>query len=115
MATIAVYKFAHLSRQEVEAMSGVSLAETKVYQEAKANGIAEGKTEDIAEDRTEGKAEGQLEERRSLILRQLSRRVGELTPTLRSQVQALSLAQLESLGESLLDFVGIEDLERWLR
>ncbi|MEH2344482.1 MULTISPECIES: hypothetical protein [unclassified Nostoc] len=32
---IAVYKFANLSREEVEAMLGVKLEETRVYQEAK--------------------------------------------------------------------------------
>jgi predicted transposase YdaD len=107
ITTIAVYKFTHLSRQEVEAMIGVSLEETRAFQEVKAEGIAEVKAE--------GKAEGKLEEGRSLILRQLSRRVGDLTPVLRSQVEALSLLQLESLGEALLDFTRVEDLEQWLR
>ncbi len=111
ITTIAVYKFTHLSRQEVEAMIGVSLEETRAFQEVKAEGIAEGK----AEGKAEGIAEGKLEEGRSLILRQLSRRVGDLTPVLRSQVQALSLLQLESLGEALLDFTRVEDLEQWLR
>ncbi|MHC5753427.1 MAG: hypothetical protein ACYTXF_22895 [Nostoc sp.] len=32
---IAVYKFVNLSREEVEAMLGVKLEETRVYQEAK--------------------------------------------------------------------------------
>jgi len=40
IATIAVYKFANLSREEVEAMLGLS-AQTKVYQEAKAEGRLE--------------------------------------------------------------------------
>jgi predicted transposase/invertase (TIGR01784 family) len=99
ITTIAVYKFTHLSRQEVETMIGVSLEETRAFQEVKAEGIAEGK----------------LEEGRSLILRQLSRRVGELTPAVRSQIQSLSLTQLESLGEALLDFTEAEDLNQWLR
>jgi predicted transposase/invertase (TIGR01784 family) len=111
ITTITVYKFTHLSRQEVEAMIGVSLEETRVYQEAKADGKAEG----LAEGNAKGKAEGQLEEGQSLILRQLPRRVGDLTPALRLQVQALSLPQLESLGEALLDFTRVEDLEQWLR
>jgi predicted transposase YdaD len=50
-----------------------------------------------------------------LILRQLTRRIGSLAAEMRSQVQALSLAQLESLGEALLDFAEAGDLERWLR
>jgi len=47
IATIAVYKFANLSREEVEAMLGLS-AQTKVYQEAKAEGRAEGRLEMLA-------------------------------------------------------------------
>jgi predicted transposase/invertase (TIGR01784 family) len=38
ITTIAVYKFANLSREEVEAMLGLKLEETRVYQEAKAEG-----------------------------------------------------------------------------
>ena len=50
----------------------------------------------------------------ALILRQLTRRVGSLAPEMLVQVQALSLAQLESLGEALLDFAEAGDLVRWL-
>jgi predicted transposase/invertase (TIGR01784 family) len=38
----AVYKFANLSREEVEAMLGVKLEETRVYQEAKQEGLEQG-------------------------------------------------------------------------
>ncbi len=41
ITTIAVYKFASLSREEVEAMLGLSLEETRVYQDAKAEGREE--------------------------------------------------------------------------
>lgn len=55
------------------------------------------------------------EEARSLILRQLTRRVGELPQSARSQIDHLSLPQLEALGEVLLDFNGSADLEAWLQ
>ncbi|MEH1989032.1 hypothetical protein [Nostoc sp.] len=42
---IAVYKFANLSREKVEAMLGVKLEETRVYQEAKQEGREELKLE----------------------------------------------------------------------
>ncbi|MEH2434437.1 MAG: DUF2887 domain-containing protein [Nostoc sp.] len=45
ITTIAVYKFANLSREEVEAMLGVKLEETRVYQEAKQEGRKEGREE----------------------------------------------------------------------
>jgi predicted transposase YdaD len=51
----------------------------------------------------------------SLILRLLTRRIGEVSPERRSQVQALSLPQLEALGEALLDFSEPTDLDEWLR
>ena len=41
ISTIAVYKFSSLTREEVEAMLGLSLEQTRVYQEAKAEGRAE--------------------------------------------------------------------------
>ncbi|MDB9400810.1 hypothetical protein PN459_12635 [Microcystis aeruginosa CS-567/02-A1] len=41
MTTIAVYKLSSLSREEVEAMLGVSLEQTRVYQDAKAEGREE--------------------------------------------------------------------------
>ncbi|OKH36616.1 hypothetical protein NIES2119_16435 [[Phormidium ambiguum] IAM M-71] len=90
ITTIMVYKFTNLSRQEVEAMLGISLQQTRVYQEARED------------------------EAKSLILRLLTRRVGEVPDSLRSQIETLSLTQLESLGEALLDFSNLSDLEVWL-
>jgi len=90
--TIVVYKFPQLSRDEIESMLGLSeLKQTKVYQEA------------------------MLEEGQSLILRQLNRRIGDVSPEMRSQIQALSLDQLEALGEALLDFSEPADLINWLK
>jgi hypothetical protein len=54
-------------------------------------------------------------EERSLILRQLNRRVGALDSVTEHQVMNLSLAQLELLGEALLDFSEMADLQNWLR
>ncbi|MCA2562978.1 DUF4351 domain-containing protein, partial [Microcystis sp. M40BS1] len=59
--------------------------------------------------------EGRQEGESALVLRQLSRRLGEVTPEQRSQIQSLSINQLEALGEALLDFTKPEDLEEWWR
>jgi predicted transposase YdaD len=83
------------------------LRESPWYQEIRQEGRQE--------DEQRGRTEGRTEEARSLILRQLTRRLGELTPENRSQVESLSLERLESLGEALLDFSSSSDLERWLR
>ncbi|GAX45705.1 hypothetical protein NIES4075_67260 [Tolypothrix sp. NIES-4075] len=45
ITTIAVYKFSSLSREEVEAMLGLTLEQTRVYQEAKAEGREEREAE----------------------------------------------------------------------
>jgi predicted transposase YdaD len=98
--TIVVYKFPQLSRQEIEQMLGLSeIRQTRVYQEAL----------------QEGQQEGRQEEGLSLVLRLLSRQVGALTPELEAQIRNLSLAQIEALGEALLDFANSSDLREWLR
>ena len=51
---------------------------------------------------------------RSLALRILTRKFGELPATLRSRIDALTIDQLNHLGEDLLDFQALSDLETWL-
>lgn len=60
----------------------------------------------------EGEQRGEQRER-SLIIRQLTRRVGELPQEVRERIETLSIEQLENLGEALLDFQAIADLETW--
>lgn len=57
ITTIAVYKFANLSREEVEAMLGVKLEETRVYQEAKQEGMELGLELGIQQGREQAKVE----------------------------------------------------------
>jgi hypothetical protein len=49
-----------------------------------------------------------------LVLRQLQRKLGPLSPALEQQVGQLNLAGLERLGEALLDFSNQADLVAWL-
>jgi hypothetical protein len=56
-----------------------------------------------------------LANERSLILRLLTRRIGPIAPPLETQIRSLSLTQLEDLGEALLDFTQLSDLENWLQ
>lgn len=50
----------------------------------------------------------------NMVIRLLNRRCGSLSDTLEKKVRSLSIPQLESLGEALLDFQDITDLENWL-
>jgi hypothetical protein len=62
----------------------------------------------------QGLEQGRQEATRSLILRQLARRVGPLPEPIATQLESLTLTQMEFLGEALLDFTDRLDLERWL-
>ena len=96
--TIVVYTFPRRTREEIAAMLGITdLKETRVYQEA----------------REEGREEGRQAEARTLILRQLTRKLGDVPEALQNQVNQLSLESLEVLGEDLFDFATVSELEAW--
>ena len=63
------------------------------------------------QDRELAKQEGE----QRLIIRQLNRRVGEIDSSLIQKVQELPVEKLEELGEALLDFTSVTDLETWLK
>ena len=99
LETVLLSKFSQLSRQEIEAMFLVSdIKQTRVYQEAKQEGIQE------------GRQDGEM----ILLIRQLSKRFGKLKDIYIENINSLNIEQLEKLGEALLDFVDINDLETWL-
>ncbi|MCG8364966.1 MAG: DUF4351 domain-containing protein, partial [Pseudanabaenales cyanobacterium] len=54
------------------------------------------------------------EEARSLVLRILTRKLGEIPQDLQGRIEELSLSQLENLSEALLDFGQMDDLVSWL-
>lgn len=62
------------------------------------------------QDRELAKQEGE----QRLIIRLLNRRVGEIDSLLIQKVQELTVEKLEELGEALLDFTSVTDLETWL-
>lgn len=59
-------------------------------------------------------ARGEARGGKSMILRLLNRRFGGISPVLTEKMEKLSIAQLETLGELILDFTTIDDLELWL-
>ncbi len=61
-----------------------------------------------------GFARGLQEGEQRLALRLLHRRVGKVPESVQQQVKRLSIAQLEALGEALLDFEQLADLLNWL-
>jgi len=65
--------------------------------------------------RQEGTQQGMQQGEANMVIRQLTRRCGNLIPAQVQKVRSLSLTQLESLGEALLDFENLSDLENWFR
>ncbi len=66
------------------------LKQTRVYQEAHQEGASE------------------------IVLRLLKRKVGDLPLSMEGAIRALPMAQIEALGDALLEFGALSDVERWL-
>ena len=114
LSTIIVYKFSNLSRDEVDKMLGIELQQTRVYQEAKAEGETIGEVRGEARGEARGLERGRTEEGQALVLRLLTRKLGQIAPDVRSRVNSLKIDLIESLGEALLDFTQMGDLLTWL-
>ncbi|MEO0933614.1 MAG: Rpn family recombination-promoting nuclease/putative transposase, partial [Cyanobacteria bacterium J06641_2] len=85
ITTIAVYKLSNLTREEVEAMLGIKLEETRVYRDAKEEGRLEG--------RLEGKQEVKLELVPAMLARGMS--IEEV-----SELLGLTIEEVNQAGEN---------------
>ncbi|NEP58993.1 MAG: Rpn family recombination-promoting nuclease/putative transposase [Symploca sp. SIO2G7] len=92
-----------------------------VVDTSRQEGIEQGRQEGREQGRQEGLEQGRQEERlqnierqRSLLLKQLSRKLGNMSSPIQIQIGQLSLTSLEALGEVLFDFENEEDLRKWL-
>ncbi|WP_347239106.1 DUF4351 domain-containing protein [Sphaerospermopsis sp. FACHB-1094] len=94
ITTIMMYRFENLTLREVQVMLGISLERSRTYQEIK--------------------QEGRQESALNLVMRQLTRRLGELPEEAKNNIANLSLSNLENLGEALLDSTSLKDLQSWL-
>ncbi len=81
---------------------------------SKQEGVMEIVTSWMEEGIRQGQAEGSQREAQSFALRLLRRKFGEIASELEHQVRALSVTQLEELGEATLDFSMIADVVAWL-
>ncbi|WP_427161589.1 Rpn family recombination-promoting nuclease/putative transposase [Aliinostoc sp. HNIBRCY26] len=98
ITTIIAYRFEQLSRREVESMLDITLKQTRVYRDIKEEGLEEGR-----------------EAMANMISRLLTKRLGEIPQDVLSVVVSLQLPMLEELGETLLDFSSVADLQAWLQ
>ena len=70
-------------------MLGIELQQTRIYRDA------------------------QVEGGQRLVLKILTCKLGNISPEVRSSVNSPTIDKLESLGEDLLDFTSMADLEAW--
>jgi predicted transposase YdaD len=129
LEAILINKFPQLSIEEVRLMLNLKeadITQTRFYQEVFQIGQQEGQQiggelgrkvgrkigQKIGRKigRQEGRQEGEIE----IVLRQLSRRCGQLSIAQQKKVRSLQINDIENLGEALLDFKGMADLEIWL-
>ena len=102
---ILVNKFPNLSLEEILKMLDLKTADitqTRFYRDVFQLG------------RQEGEQKGRQEGEAKLIIRQLKRRFGVMTPNQETQIRTLSVPMLEALGEVLLDFINPTDIDTWL-
>ncbi|MBO1072851.1 MAG: DUF2887 domain-containing protein [Dolichospermum sp. DEX189] len=100
--SILVNKFTQLTLEEIQKMLNLKeadITQTRFYQEVLEIGEKKGLQQGEA----------------NLTIRLLKRRCGNLTAIQEQKVRSLSISQLESLGEALLDFQNMSDLENWLQ
>ena len=95
--TIMFYKFSTLSWEAIDAMlniQDVQLEQTRVYQDIE--------------------KKVRIDERKSGVLRLLNKKFGRISESIQAQIALMSLEQLQTLSEALLDFQEVADLETWL-
>ena len=113
MRLISGFIDAYLQLTTQEALQFHKQADT-VLKGTQKNKVMELTTSWKEEGRLEGRQEGRHEEAVQMVLRLLNRRCA-LPAKVERQVRKLPLGQLENLGEALLDFSSLADLQNWLR
>ena len=114
---ILVNKFPNLSLEEILKMLDLKTADitqTRFYRDVFQLGRQEGEQKGRQEGEQKGRQEGTQEGEAKLIIRQLKRRFGVMTPNQETQIRTLSVPMLEALGEVLLDFINPTDIDTWL-
>jgi predicted transposase YdaD len=81
------------------------MRESAIYQDILAEGEVKGEAKGL---------ERGLQQERSLVVRLLTKKLGNLTPKIQAQINSLAIERVEALAEALLDFATLSDLERFL-
>ncbi|WP_435184169.1 Rpn family recombination-promoting nuclease/putative transposase [Cylindrospermopsis raciborskii G7] len=91
------------------------LRESPWYNEILQEGLQKGLQKGLQEGELRGEQRGRQEGQRKIILLLLNHKFDGIELPVVERINRLSLEQLEAMGESLLDFKQISDLEAWLK
>ncbi len=118
--TILANKFPDLTKEmimQILDLKQMDVTKSLFYQEIIQEGLEKGREQGLEQGLEKGLQagfkKGRQEGEADLILRQLRRRLGELSGNQVEQIRQLSVSYLESLGEALLDFTAVSDLEEF--
>jgi hypothetical protein len=118
LSDLKVVLEAKSNRNNQEAELLMSLRTSPIYLEqferATQKGLEQGLQQGLQQGLEQGRQQGKTSGERELVIKQLTRKVGALSPELMAKVNDLNLDRLEVLGEALLDFQNVGDLEIWL-
>ncbi len=111
VAATSILAGLQLNEQTIrQLMRSPVMRESTMYQailrEGEERGLEQGLELGLIEGRTAGE--------RELVFKQLTRKLGSLSPELTASVSSLTLERLEALAEDLLDFTSVADLVSWL-
>ncbi|CAN1213404.1 DUF4351 domain-containing protein [Tumidithrix helvetica PCC 7403] len=114
--TVLMYKFPRMSREEVEAMFTLGdLKQTRIYQEAKLEGMREGEIRGKQIGEQSGQLQGRQQGLKQFAVKLLTRKFGKVPVKTVKRLEKLSAEQLEELAEAVLDFEKVADLDVWLK
>jgi predicted transposase YdaD len=105
-----VYQDAMLEGVQIGEQRGLQIGEQRGLQIGEQRGLQIGKQEGLQI----GKQEG-LQRQVAMLLRQLTRKFGKISPRIKSQISKLSVAQLEDLAEAIFDLQSSADLSAWIK
>ena len=95
-------------------MPYITTVEQRGYETGLQQGLKQGVQQGLQQGVQQGVQQGLQQGQRSFLLRLLKRRVGELPEVVQTQIEGLAIEAIVQLGEDLLDFTELADLERWL-
>lgn len=95
-------------------MRSPAMRESTMYQAILREGRAEGLEQGLERGLEQGLIQGRTDGERAIVIKVLTRKLGNISPEVIAKVNVLGLEQLEVLAEALLDFTSVGDLESWL-